>query len=104
MGSSGLGAQAANLIALIATAIANTAVNRRHTFGVRGRDGLLRDHAGGLLAFAVGLALTSGSLAVLHHLAAVPPVWLEAGVLVVANAAATLVRFLTLRQLLFRRG
>ena len=33
-----LGAQPANLVALLVTAVANTAVNRRLTFGVRGRD------------------------------------------------------------------
>jgi len=32
------GAQAANLIALLVTAIGNTAANRRFTFGVGGRD------------------------------------------------------------------
>jgi hypothetical protein len=32
-----LGAQAANLVALAATAVANTAANRRLTFGVSGR-------------------------------------------------------------------
>ena len=48
------GAQAANLIALIITAVANTAANRRLTFGVRGRGGALRHHAGGLIAFGVG--------------------------------------------------
>ena len=48
------GAQAANLIALVVTAVANTAANRRLTFGVRGRSGALRHHAGGLIAFAVG--------------------------------------------------
>ena len=32
------GAQGANLVALLVTAVANTAANRRFTFGVRGRD------------------------------------------------------------------
>jgi putative flippase GtrA len=55
-------AQAANLVALLVTAVANTATNRRVTFGVSGRTGALRHHAGGLIAFGVGLLLTSGSL------------------------------------------
>ena len=42
-----------NSIALVVTAVGNTAANRRVTFGVRGANGLLRDHAGGLVAFAV---------------------------------------------------
>ena len=35
------GAQLANLTALMLTAVANTAANRRLTFGVRGRGALL---------------------------------------------------------------
>ena len=37
-----IGAQAANLVALLLTAVANTAANRRFTFGVRGGDGAAR--------------------------------------------------------------
>ncbi len=61
----GAGPQPANLIALLVTAVANTAANRRLTFGVRGHDGAWRHQAQGLVVFAVGLGLTSGSLAVL---------------------------------------
>lgn len=98
-----LGAQGANLLALVVTAVANTAANRRFTFGVRGRDGVLGHQAGGLVAFAVALALTSGSLWALH--AWLPEVarWLELTVLVLANAAATLLRFVVLRLLMGRR-
>ena len=39
-----IGAQAANLIALLVTAIGNTAANRRFTFGVAGRDRVARHH------------------------------------------------------------
>ncbi len=101
---SSTGAQLANLIAQIITAVANTAANRRLTFGVRGPERLLQHHAGGLLAFACGLALSSGSLWLLHHTVTAPDRWLELGVVVVANAIATLVRFLTLRQLMVHRG
>jgi putative flippase GtrA len=94
------GAQVANLVALIVTAVANTATNRRLTFQVSGRGGLLRHHAGGLVALAVGLALTSGSLWALHTWVVAPGRILEVSVLVLANAVATLVRFLTLRQLM----
>lgn len=97
------GPQAANLVALLVTAVANTAANRRVTFGVRGADGVLRHHAGGLVAFLVGLGLTSGSLWVLHAVSPVPDRAVEIAVLVLANAVSTLVRFLALRQLMAHR-
>ncbi|WP_199733645.1 glycosyltransferase [Micromonospora sp. BL4] len=92
-----LGAQPANLLALLVTAVANTAANRRLTFGITGRRHAGRHHAQGLLAFALGLALTSGSLAVLHAVAAVPTRPVELAVLVAANLAATVLRFVLLR-------
>jgi len=98
----GLGAQAANLTALLMTAVANTAANRRLTFGIRSQAGVVRHHVAGLLAFAVGLALTSGSLGLLHALSPTPHRAVEVVVLVVANALATLVRFLTLRTSMAR--
>nr|WP_281942635.1 glycosyltransferase [Micromonospora sp. AKA38] len=97
-----LGAQPANLLALLLTAVANTAANRRLTFGVTGRRHAGRHHLQGLLAFALGLALTSGSLAVLHAVT-VPPRAVELAVLVAANLAATALRFLLLRLALHHR-
>jgi len=94
------GAQVANLLALLVTAVANTAANRRITFGVSGRDEVLRHHIGGLAAFVVGLALTSGSLWLLHSAVLTPSRLVEVAVLVLANAAATAARFLALRQLI----
>jgi putative flippase GtrA len=99
-----LGAQAANLAALLLTAVANTAANRRLTFGAAGRRHAARHHAAGLAAFAVGLALTSGALAGLHAVAARPGRWVELATLVAANAAATLLRFVALRAVLHRPG
>ncbi len=96
----GMGAQAANLLALGATAVANTAANRRFTFGVRGRAQAGRHQFEGLLVFALGLALTSGSLAVLNGLTT-PGRGLELAVLVAANLAATVLRFLLLRGWVF---
>ncbi|WP_375424714.1 glycosyltransferase [uncultured Friedmanniella sp.] len=96
------GAQAANLIALVVTAVANTAANRRLTFGLRGSDGALRHHAGGLIAFGVGLGLTSGALWLLHSHGD-PGRAVEVAVLVIANGVSTLVRFLALRQLMAHR-
>jgi putative flippase GtrA len=97
-----LGAQPANLAALLLTAIANTAVNRRFTFGVSGRAGVARHQAQGLVVFAAGLALTSGGLALLHTLSAAPDRGIELVVLVLANLVATLLRFLLLRGWVFR--
>jgi putative flippase GtrA len=97
----GVGPQAANLAALLLTAVANTAANRRLTFGVRGRTRAARHHVHGLLIFAVGLALTSGSLAALTALTAQPARGLEVAVLTASNLIATLVRFVLLR-LVFR--
>ncbi|MFG1607518.1 glycosyltransferase [Actinoplanes sp. NPDC049265] len=98
----GLGAQWANLLALLITAVANTAVNRRLTFRVRGTDRAWRHQAQGLAVFGVGLALTSGSLALLHSTTVAPPRWVELAVLVTANAIATGVRFLLMRIWVFK--
>jgi putative flippase GtrA len=98
----GFGAQGANLVALGLTAVVNTAANRRLTFGVTGRAGATRHQLQGLLVFALGLALTSGSLAVMHAGTATPPRAVELAVLVVANLAATVLRFLLMRVWIFR--
>lgn len=97
----GLGAQGANALALVLTAVANTAVNRRVTFGVRGRRDAGRHQLQGLVVFAVGLAVTSGSLAGLHAASGAPARSVELVVLVAANLLATLLRFLLLRRWVF---
>ena len=97
-----VGAQTANLTALLITAVANTAANRRLTFGIRGGGGVLRAHAQGLVVFGLGLALTSGSLAILQAVTVTPSRTAELVLLVVANAAATLLRFLLFRGWVFR--
>jgi putative flippase GtrA len=97
-----LGAQGANFAALLLTAIANTAANRRLTFGLRGADGVVRHQGQGLVVFALGWALTAGTLALLHAAAPAAPRVAELGVLVVANLVATLVRFILLRHWVFR--
>ncbi|MEO7982432.1 MAG: dolichyl-phosphate beta-glucosyltransferase [Sporichthyaceae bacterium] len=98
----GLGAQAANFVALLLTAVGNTAANRRLTFGVRGGDRRGRHHAGGLAVLGLGLLLTSGSLAALHAWSD-PSRAVELAALVAANLAATLLRFLLLRRWVFAR-
>ncbi|MGX9788217.1 glycosyltransferase [Mycobacterium sp. MMS18-G62] len=93
-----MGAQAANLAALLLTAVANTAANRAFTFGIRGRTGVARHQLHGLLVFAFGLAITSGSLFVLHRFDPTVGKGAELSVLVVANLVATLIRFVALRR------
>ena len=98
----GVGAQAANLVALLVTVVANTAVNRRVTFAVTGSAGRVRHQLQGLVVFGAALALTSASLVALHAVSASPPRAVELGVLVTANLVATLMRFLLLRSWVFR--
>ncbi|WP_441963638.1 glycosyltransferase [Mycolicibacterium houstonense] len=98
---SGVGAQAANLVALLVTAIGNTAANRRFTFGIAGAGNLTRHHAEGLTVFAIALTITSGSLGLLHAMTPVPHRGVELAVLVVANLLATVVRFILLRGWVF---
>ncbi|WP_426565898.1 glycosyltransferase [Angustibacter sp. McL0619] len=95
------GAQWANLLALLATAVANTGANRRFTFGVTGREDAGRHQAQGLVVFGVGLAVTSGTLAAVHSLAPDAGRTLELCCLVAANAVATVLRFVLLRTWVF---
>ncbi|MBC9714034.1 bifunctional glycosyltransferase family 2/GtrA family protein [Streptomyces sp. TRM66268-LWL] len=96
-----MGAQLANVAALLVSAVANTAANRRLTFGVRGRERAVRHQAQGLVVFAIGLALTSGSLAALDTAAGRPSHTTELIVLIAANLAATVLRFLLFRIWVF---
>ena len=96
-----LGAGAANGLALAVTAVANTAANRRLTFRLRGRTGLLRQHALGAVVYLLTLSLTSSALVILHGIDASPPRALELAVLVAASTAATITRFVALRSWVF---
>ena len=95
-------AQAANAIALLVTAIGNTAANRRLTFAIRGAANSVRHQIQGLAVFGLALALTSLSLVFLHAAAAHPSRSLELAVLVAANLVATVLRFVLLRSWVFR--
>jgi putative flippase GtrA len=92
---------AANAGALALSAVANTAANRRFTFGRRGREGLVTHHAQGLAVFALCLGLTTAALAGLGALAPDAPHAVEVAVLVAANAAATVLRYWLLRLWVF---
>ena len=95
------GPQLANLIALLLTAIANTAANRRFTFRVGGSPQLARHHLEGLIVFGIALSITSGALGLLHATAQAPHHLVELAVLVAANLLATAVRFVLLRGWVF---
>lgn len=96
------GAQAANAVSLLTTAIANTALNRRVTFGIRGRRHAARHQVRGLIAFGIGLSLTSAGLMVLHAALAAPSHGSEVAVLLLANLAAGVVRFVLYQRWVFR--
>jgi putative flippase GtrA len=98
----GLAAQSANAIAMLVTAVANTAANRRVTFGISGRRHAVRHQLRGLLAFAAGLLLTSGALDVLHWITPQPTRVAELAVLLIASVVATLARFGLYRSWVFR--
>ena len=99
------GAQAANLIALLVTAIGNTAANRRFTFGVGGRSNAGRHHVEGLdrVRDRTGDHQRRAQPCCTpwspqpHHL-------VELAVLVLANLVATAVRFVLLRGWVFHPG
>jgi putative flippase GtrA len=92
-----LGAQVSNFAALAITAVLNTAANRRFSFGVQGRAGMMRHQFFGLGVFLFGWAVTAGSLVILHGAAPEASKHVELVVLVVANLVATLTRFVGLR-------
>ena len=95
-------AQMANLLALLLATVANTAMNRRWTFGVRGRSHAARQHAQGLAVLGVTLLMTSGALGLLHLSADAAPTWVETTVVALATACSTLVRFVAMRRWIFR--
>ena len=94
-----MSAQAANVVSLLITAVANTAANRRLTFGISGRSKAARHQVKGLISFGICLALTSGALAALGQ--AHPGRIAEVSVLVAANLVATVIRFLLYRHWVF---
>ena len=98
-----LGAQTANLVALLLTAVVNTAANRRFTFGVSGGGAAsaTRHQFEGLIVFGIALAITSGALAGLHVFVPHAHHLVELSVLVAANLVATAVRFVLLRGWVF---
>jgi putative flippase GtrA len=96
------GEQAANFLALLLTAVANTGVNRWFTFGVTGRVGAVRHQIQGLVVFGLAWCITSGSLVALHDVIPHASPAEEILVLTAANLVATVLRFVLLRAWVFR--
>ncbi|MDQ0680765.1 glycosyltransferase involved in cell wall biosynthesis [Arthrobacter pascens] len=93
--------QLANFLALLSTAVANTAANRRFTFGIQGGSYAARHHFEGLIVFGLGLGLTSAALALVHS-TTTPGRWAELATVTAANLAATALKFLLFRLWVFR--
>jgi putative flippase GtrA len=96
------GAQQANFLALLLTAVGNTAANRRFTFGINGPEKLFTQQFQGLVVFALAWSITSSSLAALHTLTPDSSSTMELLTLTGANILATLMRFVLLRIWVFR--
>jgi putative flippase GtrA len=99
-----LGPDAANALALACTAVANTQANRRYTFGIRGRAGVIRQHVAGAIVYLIALALTNGALDVLRAIDHAPSRLLEVAVLVAAGVCASVTRYVALRTWVFARA
>ncbi len=97
-----LGSALANDLALAITAVANTTANRRLTFGIRGRERMVRHQVAAFGVFLVALAFTNGALALLHSIDPHPARLVEAAALVLANLIATLSRYVALNSWVFR--
>ena len=97
-----MAAQTANAVALLLTAVANTATNRRLTFGISTPEHRWRHQAQGLLVFGAGLLATSSALVLVDRLAGPGHRVVEIVVLTVANLFVTVVRFAAMRIWIFR--
>ena len=69
---------------------------------MRGRGRAGRHQLQGLVVFGLGLALTSGRWRCCTSMSGAPPLGVELAVLVAANLAATVLRFMLLRAWVFR--
>ena len=98
-----LGSVLASAVALAATAVANTAANRRLTFGIRGRERLAPPAPGGLHRVRDRARADQRSARRPARRRPTPaPGCVEAAVLVLANLAATVTRYVALATWVFR--
>jgi putative flippase GtrA len=91
----------ANLLALVVTALLNTEANRRLTFGGTGAP-TTRVHVQGLLVFVLYYAVTTGAVLALHAVRPDASRSLEVLVLVLASIVGTALRFVALKNWIFR--
>ncbi len=98
-----VGTQWANVVSLVLCSVLNTELNRRISFGVTDRHLWWRDQRRGLWVMLLALAMTSGSLWLLHQASPEASVPLELAVIVLGNVASAVTRFLLLRYWIFRR-
>ncbi|GAA4118111.1 bifunctional glycosyltransferase family 2/GtrA family protein [Knoellia locipacati] len=94
----------ANAVALLVATVANTAWNRRWTFGVRGRVGAARQQLQALVVFAMTLALTTAGLGLLHVVTTASPTWVETAAVGVMTAVSTAAKFVLMRTWIFAPG
>lgn len=89
---------AANVTALLVATAANTAVNRRFTFGVRGSTGWVGHQAKGYAVLGIALIITTATAAALPSDTSTT---VELAALTAANLFATLMRFVLFRTWIF---
>ncbi len=96
-----LGTIWANVVAFTITSVINVWANRRYTFGHRGRSDRGHQYVGAAAVWAVGLALSTGALAVV--VANDGSLFVEVLALIGVWGVMALVRFTLLRSWVFRR-
>ncbi len=94
-------AQVANLLALLVATVANTAANRRWTFGVRGRRHLGRHHLQALTVFGLTWGMSSLALLLVGAVSTNPGAAAQTVAIAAANLVATAVRFVAMRRWIF---
>lgn len=90
--------QWANVLSLVISTIANTAVNRRFTFGVSGREGAAKVQVQALILLAMTIAFTAAALKLLELVAPDASTLAAVVAFLLGNVVATCVRFVLLRR------
>lgn len=98
-----LGTQWANAISLVLCSVLNTELNRRISFGVKGKKLWWRDQRRGLWVMLLALGITSGSLGLLNWVAPHASILAELVVILLGNIASAVTRFVLMRYWIFRR-